>query len=129
MSSEKYDTTLSFQFTILEDKLNFMLNRRELKIFFKSAAGKISKIELVKMISKNFNEDEKKIFPISLTGEKGKTDVTATLFIYENDEIAKNHLPKYRLLRKLSKEDRKKLIDDEKAAKLKAKQAAKADSK
>ena len=39
------------------------------------------------MISKNFNEDEKKIFPISLTGEKGKTDVTATLFIYENDEI------------------------------------------
>lgn len=129
MSSEKYDTTLSFQFTILEDKLNYMLNRRELKIFFKSAAGKISKIELVKMISKNFNEDEKKIFPISLTGEKGKTDVTATLFIYENDEIAKNHLPKYRLLRKLSKEDRKKLIDDEKAAKLKAKQAAKADSK
>ena len=129
MSSEKYDTTLSFQFTILEDKLNSMLNRRELKIFFKSAAGKISKIELVKMISKNFNEDEKKIFPISLAGEKGKTDVTATLFIYENDEIAKNHLPKYRLLRKLSKEDRKKLIDDEKAAKLKAKQAAKADSK
>ena len=120
---------MSFQFTILEDKLNFMLNRRELKIFFKSAAGKISKIELVKMISNNFNEDEKKIFPISLTGEKGKTDVTATLFIYENDEIAKNHLPKYRLLRKLSKEDRKKLIDDEKAAKLKAKQAAKADSK
>ncbi len=129
MSSEKYDTTLSFQFTILEDKLNYMLNRRELKIFFKSAAGKISKIELVKMISKNFNEDEKKIFPISLAGEKGKIDVTATLFIYENDEIAKNHLPKYRLLRKLSKEDRKKLIDDEKAAKLKAKQAAKADSK
>ena len=61
---------MSFQFTILEDKLNLMLNRRELKIFLKSAAGKISKIELVKIIAKNFNEDEKKIFPISLDGEK-----------------------------------------------------------
>ena len=53
---------MSFQFTILEDKLNLLLNRRELKIFLKSAAGKISKIELVKIIAKNFNEDEKKIF-------------------------------------------------------------------
>lgn len=81
------------------------------------------------MISKNFNEDEKKIFPISLAGEKGKTDLTATLFIYENGEIAEKHLPTYRILRKLSKDDRKKLIDEEKAAKLKAKQAAKADIK
>ncbi len=120
---------MSFQFTILEDKLNLMLNRRELKIFLKSAAGKISKIELVKIIAKNFNEDEKKIFPISLDGEKGKTNITATLFIYENEEIAKKHLPKYRILRKLAKEDRKKLIDEEKAAKLKAKQTAKADNK
>ena len=120
---------MSFQFTILEDKLNLLLNRRELKIFLKSAAGKISKIELVKIIAKNFNEDEKKIFPISLAGEKGKTNITATLFIYENDEIAKKHLPKYRILRKLSKEDRKKLIDEEKAAKLKAKQTSKAEAK
>ncbi|HEU5462316.1 MAG TPA: hypothetical protein VFU79_08610 [Nitrososphaeraceae archaeon] len=106
-----------------------MLNRRELKIFLTNAAGKLSKIELVKMIAKNFNEDEKKIFPISLAGEKGKTNITATLFIYENDEIAQKHLPRYRILRKLLKEDRKKLIQEEKATKLKAKQTAKADSK
>lgn len=129
MSLWKYDTTLSFQFTILEDKLNLMLNRRELKIFLTNAAGKLSKIELVKIIAKDFNEDEKKIFPISLAGEKGKTNITATLFIYENDEIAQKHLPRYRILRKLLKEDRKKLIEEEKATKLKAKQTAKADSK
>lgn len=120
---------MSFQFTILEDKLNLMLNRRELKIFLTNAAGKLSKIELVKIIAKDFNEDEKKIFPISLAGEKGKTNITATLFIYENDEIAQKHLPRYRILRKLLKEDRKKLIQEEKATKLKAKQTAKADSK
>jgi small subunit ribosomal protein S24e len=120
---------LSFQFNTLEDKRNIILNRRELRLALKNAAGKISKIELIKMLSKNFNVDEKKIFPISMEGEKGKTDIKATIFIYEDPELAKSHLPKYRILRKLSGEDRKKIIDEEKAAKLKAKQAAKAESK
>ena len=62
-------------------------------------------------------------------GEKGKTEINATVFIYEDSELAKSHLPKYRILRKLSGEDRKKLIDEEKAAKLKAKQTSKADAK
>ena len=125
----KNNTLLSFQFNTLEDKRNIILNRRELRLALKNAAGKISKIELIKMLSKNFNVDEKKIFPISMEGEKGKTDIKATIFIYEDPELAKNHLPKYRILRKLSGEDRKKIIDEEKAAKLKAKQAAKAESK
>ena len=125
----KINTLLSFQFNTLEDKPNVILNRRELRISLKNAAGKISKIELIKILSKNFNVDEKKIFPISMYGEKGKTDINATVFIYEDSELAKSHLPKYRILRKLSGEDRKKIIDEEKAAKLKAKQAAKAESK
>ena len=120
---------MSFQFNTLEDKSNIILNRRELRISLKNAAGKISKIELIKILSKNFNVDEKKIFPISMHGAKGKTEINATLFIYEDSELAKSHLPKYRILRKLSGEDRKKIIDEEKAAKLKAKQAAKAESK
>ena len=120
---------MSFQFNTLEDKSNIILNRRELRISLKNAAGKISKIELIKILSKNYNVDEKKIFPISMYGEKGKTDINATIFIYEDSELAKSHLPKYRILRKLSGEDRKKIIDEEKAAKLKAKQAAKAESK
>lgn len=122
-------TILSLQFNTLEDKSNILLNRRELRISLKNAAGKISKIELIKMLSKNFNVDEKKIFPISLDSEKGKKDIKATIFIYEDSELAKSHLPKYRILRKLSGEERKKIIEGEKAAKLKAKQASKAESK
>lgn len=120
---------LSFQFNTLEDKSNLILNRRELRIFLKDAAGKISKIELIKVLSKNYNVDEKKIFPISMNSEKGKKDIKATIFIYDDSELAKSHLPKYRILRKLSRQDRKKIIDEEKAAKLKAKQAAKGESK
>jgi ribosomal protein S24E len=70
------------------------------------------------MLSKNFNVDEKKIFPISMDGEKGKTDIKATIFIYEDSELAKSHLPKYRILRKLSGEERKKIIDEEKSCKV-----------
>ena len=120
---------MSFQFNTLEDKSNLILNRRELRIFLRDAAGKISKIELIKMLSKNYNVDEKKIFPISMNSEKGKKDIKATIFIYDDSELAKSHLPKYRILRKLSRQDRKKIIDEEKAAKLKAKQAAKGESK
>ena len=120
---------MSLQFNTLEDKSNLLLNRRELRISLKNAAGKISKIELIKMLSKNFNVDEKKIFPISLDSEKGKKDIKASIFIYEDAELAKSHLPKYRILRKLSGEERKKIIEEEKAAKLKAKQASKAESK
>jgi len=36
----------------------------------------------------------------------------------------KKQLPRYRMLRGISKADRKKLLDEEKAEKLKAKQAA-----
>ena len=120
---------MSFQFNTLEDKSNIILNRRELRISLRNAAGKLSKIELIKMLSKNFNVDENKIFPISIDSEKGKKDIKATIFIYEDLKLAKSHLPKYRTLRKLSGEDRKKIIDEEKAAKLKAKQASKAESK
>ncbi|MGE0242872.1 MAG: hypothetical protein AB7F53_02805 [Nitrososphaeraceae archaeon] len=120
---------MSFQINTLEDKSNVILNRRELKILMRNTAGKISKIELTKILSKNFNLDEKKIFPISLNGEKGKTDIKATVYVYEDPELATKHLPKYRILRRLSKQDRKKIIDEEKAMKLKAKQAAKAEAK
>ena len=120
---------MSFQINTLEEKSNVTLNRREIKILLRNTAGKISKIELTKILSKNLNLEEKKIFPISLNSQRGKTDIKATVYIYEDPELAKKHLPKYRILRRLSKEDRKKIIDEEKALKLKAKQAAKAEAK
>ena len=101
-----------------------MLNRKEIKLLLKNAAGKISRLELISMVSKNFGVDKKKVFPISIDGEKGKKDVHALVFVYDNEELAKKHLPKYRILRTLTKEERKKIIDQEKAAKLKAKQSA-----
>jgi small subunit ribosomal protein S24e len=44
-------------------------------------------------------------------------------------EDARRQLPKYMMLRNMPKEDRKKIIDEEKAIKLKAKQTAAAEAK
>ncbi|MGD1835364.1 MAG: hypothetical protein ACPKQO_06545 [Nitrososphaeraceae archaeon] len=115
---------MNFQLTTLEDKKNIMLNRKEIKILLKDAAGKISRLELINIIAKNFGIDKKKVFPISIDGEKGKKDVHALVFVYDSEELAKKHLPKYRILRTLTKEERKKIIDQEKESKLKAKQSA-----
>jgi small subunit ribosomal protein S24e len=55
------------------------------------------------------------------------TDIHAMFYVYESEEAAKKQLPRFRMLRTMPKADRKKLLDEEKAAALKAKQAAAAE--
>jgi small subunit ribosomal protein S24e len=61
--------------------------------------------------------------------ETGKSDIHATMYIYNNEEEVKKSLPTYRILRNMSKEDRKKFLEEEKATRLKAKQATAAETK
>jgi small subunit ribosomal protein S24e len=81
------------------------------------------------MLAKQFNIDKKAVIPVRMSGETGKTDLHGTFYIYRNEEEAKKQLPRYMILRTMPKEERKKLINEEKAARLKAKQAAAAKSK
>ena len=64
-----------------------------------------------------------------MKSETGRTDVYASFYVYSSLENAQQQLPRYVMLRNMSKEDRKKVINEEKAAKLKAKQAAAAEVK
>jgi len=99
------------------------LSRREISVIFSNGAGRIKRNEAAQMIASKHNVDPKNVIPISMNGEKGKTDLHGTFYIYENPEQAKSLLPRYRILRTLPKAERKKIIDEEKAARLKAKQA------
>lgn len=114
----------------LEDRNNPLLNRREIKVIIRDMAGKLNRLDATQLISKQFDiEKQKEIIPISMKCETGRTDVRASFYVYNSLEEAKEQLPRYRLIRNMSKEDRKKIIDEEKAVKLKAKQAAAAESK
>ncbi len=113
----------------LEDRRNSLLNRREVKALFRGAAGKIKRTEAAQKIAGELNVDAKKVVPINLICETGMTDVHALFYVYEDEKDAEMQLPRYRKLRTLPKAERKKILDEEKAAKLKAKQEAAAAAK
>jgi small subunit ribosomal protein S24e len=108
----------------LEDRKNSLLHRREVKVLFRGVAGKIKRTEAVDKMASELAVDKKQIIPINLICETGMTDVHALFYVYDDEKMAEKHLPRYRMLRTLPKEERKKILDDEKAAKLKAKQEA-----
>jgi small subunit ribosomal protein S24e len=120
---------LSLEIIILEERNNALLNRREIKTLLKNSAGKIKRVDAADIVAKQLNVDRNLTIPINMKCETGKSDIYATMYIYNNEEDVKKHLPRYRILRNMSKEDRKKLLDEEKATKLKAKQATAAESK
>ena len=114
---------------MLEDRTNSLLNRREIRVLFRGAAGKINRNEAAEKIAKQLNVNKKQVVPINLRCQTGMTDVRGILYVYDDENEAARQLPRYRLLRTLSREERKKVLDEEKAAKLKSKQEAAATSK
>ncbi|HWS20362.1 MAG TPA: hypothetical protein VN239_06710 [Nitrososphaera sp.] len=116
------------ELAMLEDRTNSLLNRREIRVLFRGAAGKINRNEAAEKIAKQLNVNKKQVVPINLRCQTGMTDVHGILYVYDDENEAARQLPRYRLLRTLSREERKKVLDEEKAAKLKAKQEAAAAS-
>jgi len=114
---------LSIEVLTLNDRNNSLLSRREISVEFSNAAGKIKRNEAAQMVANKNNLDPKTVIPISMNGEKGKTDLRGIFYVYGSLDQAKSLLPRYRILRTLPKDERKKIIDEEKAARLKAKQA------
>ena len=106
----------------LDDRDNLLLERRELTVLLKNMAGRIKKSEAAALVAKEHYAG-KTVLPISMTCLKGKSDVLATFYVYNEEIAAKDHLPRYITLRTLPKDERKKILAEEKAAKLKAKQA------
>ena len=98
----------------LEDKTNALLKRREVRCLFKGQAGKLSRNDAVNLLTGQLKLDKKFVIPVTLKCETGKTDVKGTFYVYDDESLAKKHLPKYSFLRLLSKEERKKVAEAEK---------------
>jgi small subunit ribosomal protein S24e len=120
---------LSQEVVSLSDRSNILLNRREVTVLFREQAGKLGRSEAAEVVAKKFGLNKNCVMPMKMKSERGKKDVIGTFYAFDTEGEIKNHLPRYRLLRNLSKEERKKKIDEEKAAKIKAKQAASSETK
>ncbi len=122
MSSEEIVTVL--------DRDNSLLNRRELKVIIKNPGGQLNKASVASLVAEYFHLSERQqVIPISMKNETGKRDLLASLYVYPSLEEIQKQLPRYMMLRNMSKEDRKKIIDEEKSAKVKAKQVAAAEAR
>ncbi len=108
----------------LEDRTNVLLKRREVRCLFRGKAGKLTRNDAVNLLTQQLKLDKKFVIPVILKCETGKADVKGTFYVYDDEGLAKKHLPKYVFLRLLSKEERKKIVEAQKAAAKKPEAAA-----
>jgi len=76
----------------ITDVTNSFLSRRELTCNFAGLGGKLKSLEAVDMISKEFKLDGKVVIPMRLKTQVGKSLVTGTFYVYDDEGLAKKHI-------------------------------------
>ena len=76
----------------VNDVNNTFLSRRELTCNFAGLGGKLNKLEAIDMITKEFKLDGKLVIPMRLENHVGKSLITGTFFVYEDENLAKSHV-------------------------------------
>ncbi len=115
---------MSLEVVLLEDNNNVLLKRREIKSIIKNALGSVKRQDAAELIANKLKLNKNNILPVAIKSEFGNPDILTVMYYYEDMEEAKKQIPRYLFLRSLLKDERKRIIDEEKAIKLKAKQAA-----
>ncbi len=76
----------------LTDVDNSFLSRRELTCNFTGLGGKLKSLEAADMITKEFKLNDKFVIPMRLKTHVGKSLVTGTFYVYEDEGLAKKHI-------------------------------------
>ena len=71
---------------------NSFLSRRELTCNFAGLGGKLKSLEAVDMITKELKLDGKFVIPMRLKTHVGKSLVTGTFYVYDDEGLAKKHV-------------------------------------
>jgi ribosomal protein S24E len=90
----KYEEDFRYMSLIqtISDVNNTFLSRREITCNFTGLAGKLKKLEAIDMITKEFSLGEKVIIPMRLKNHSGKSIITGTFFVYDDEGLAKKHV-------------------------------------
>jgi ribosomal protein S24E len=73
----------------VNDVNNSFLSRRELTCTFAGVGGKLKKLEAVEMITKKFNLSGKMVIPIKMKNHTGRSAITGTFYVYDDEKLAK----------------------------------------
>ena len=77
---------------IVNDKTNSFLQRREITCNFKALGGKLKQNEAVEMITKEFKLDDKTVIAINMKNQTGRPNISATFYVYDNEELARRQV-------------------------------------
>lgn len=76
----------------ISDHNNDFLSRREITCDFAGLGGKLKKAEAVQMVTQQYGLDGKVVIPIELRNQMGRTNVSGTFYIYDDEALAKKHV-------------------------------------
>ena len=76
----------------IADVENGFLSRRELTCNFAGLGGKLKSLEAVDMVTKELKLDGKFVIPMRLKTHVGKSLVTGTFYVYDDEGLAKKHV-------------------------------------
>jgi len=76
----------------ITDVNNSFLSRRELTCNFAGLGGKLKTLEATDMITKEFKLDDKVVIPMRLRTQVGKSLITGTFYVYDDEGLAKKHI-------------------------------------
>ncbi len=76
----------------ITDVDNRFLSRRELTCNFAGLGGKLKSLEAADMVTKEFKLDGKVVVPMRLKTHVGKSLITGTFYVYDDEGLAKKHI-------------------------------------
>ncbi len=76
----------------ISDVSNTFLARRELTCNFTGLGGKLKKSDAASMVSKEFKLGSKMVIPMRLYTHVGRSLVTGTFYVYDDETLAKKHI-------------------------------------
>ncbi|MDH3395625.1 MAG: hypothetical protein OEL52_05660 [Nitrosopumilus sp.] len=76
----------------ITDVNNSFLSRRELTCNFAGLGGKLKRFEAVDMVTKELKLDGKFVIPMRLKTHVGKSLITGTFYVYDDEGLAKKHI-------------------------------------
>jgi len=76
----------------ITDVDNTFLSRREITCNFTGLGGKLKSLEATDMITKEYSLDGKVVIPMRLRTHVGKSHVTGTFYVYDDEDLAKKHV-------------------------------------
>lgn len=71
---------------------NAFLARREITCNFAGLGGKLTRLDAVDVVSKEYGLGGKTVVPMGLKSQVGRTVITGTFYVYDDEAAAKKHV-------------------------------------